>query len=65
MPVTPVKTSTEAYSEMIKSQHALGSVSAHTVLTAGSWIGTEAIGSYIISQDLEYLHGKSAAPPTG
>ena len=67
MPATPVKTSTEAYAEMLKAQHALGSTSAPTMLNASSWSPTAANthGSYLIAQDLEYLHGKSSRASNG
>ena len=64
MPATPVKTSTEAYGEMLKAQHALGSISAPTVLTGATWRAA-ANGSYVIAQDLEFLHGKSARASNG
>ena len=63
MPATPVKTSTEAYAEMLKAQHALGSTSAPTMLQENTWNAAE--GSFLIAQDLEYLHGKSSKASNG
>ena len=64
LPATPVKTATEGYSEMMKSQHALGSVSAPTMLSTSSWRSRNN-GTFIIAQDLEYLHGKSSRASNG
>ena len=64
MPATPVKTSAEAYGEMMKALHALGSVTSTTTLNFGSWT-SDAHTAYVIAQDLEYLHGKSARASNG
>lgn len=65
IPATPVKSDTEAYAEMMKAQHALGSVSAPAMLTSATWRANTADGSYIIATDLEYLHGKSSRASNG
>jgi hypothetical protein len=69
MPATPVKTATEAYAEMLKAQHALGSTSAPTVINTDSWTSNAAsganTGSFLIAHDLEYLHGKSGKASNG
>jgi hypothetical protein len=64
MPSTPVKNTAEAYGEMMKAMHALGSVAAPTVCNFASWT-TDAHTAYVIAQDLEYLHGKSARASNG
>ena len=65
IPATPVKSDTEAFAEVMKAQHALGSVDAPSVLTQATWRATTHDGSYIIATDLEYLHGKSSRASNG
>ena len=50
---------------MMKAMHALGSVSAPSMLNTTTWRANTQDGSYIIATDLEYLHGKSSRASNG
>ncbi len=63
-PATPVKKNGESYAELLKSIHQLGCIGAPTMIDYTSWTQTSD-GTYIISTDLEYLHGKSKLASNG
>jgi len=63
VPTTPVKTDSEAFAEMQKALHALGAVSATSLIKYADWVA--ATGTYIIAADLETLAHKSKLTESG
>jgi len=63
VPTTPVKTNSEAFAEMQKALHALGAVSATSLIKYEDWVA--AAGTYIIAADLETLAHKSKLTESG
>jgi len=64
VPTTPVKTDSEAFAEMQKALHALGAVSATSLIKYSDWTSA-AGGTYIIAADLETLAHKSKLTESG
>jgi len=63
VPTTPVKTDSEAFAEMQKALHALGAVSATSLIKYEDWVA--AAGTYIVAADLETLAHKSKLTESG